>query len=627
MSMADNDQKDNEAALSYLKEYCDPTRSRDFAVLLDGPWGTGKTFFIKNFLSNYPQHLYVSLYGISEVGQIDDEFYRQLHPVLSSQKMRLAGRLIKGLAKGVLKVDLDGDGKSDGSISIGLPDINLKEELTNPEGYLLVFDDLERCSVPVSQILGYINSFVEHDGMKAVIVANEYEILKSKDQRYAEIKEKLVGQTLRVKATVNSAYDDFLKGVSSPGVKAFLNTHKERVIGIHKQSETGNLRLLKQALWDFERVAVHFLEEHWADDEAMRSLASILLALSIEHRAGRLLAQEHMEQLLEGSMLRALQRDREGGGTIVDEIEERYQATRFDNTVLSPNLIVDAVLHGRVMRDEILDSLNKSRYFAKADEVPLWIKAWDYFHFTDEEAAKVALDFNEAFESREFVERGVVYHAFGILLAFCEINLLDMSREDAAAECIKYVDDLVTDNKIFAELDRENFFDFGGTFGSRGFHERDSLEFKSAVGYYEKQADIIVMGKYPEFAQEIMEMLEHGNERFVLDLCLNNAGPSRFYDKPILSAIAPQDFVRRVLKLTSSQQNLAFNVLKDRHKFPSSDQALAQEKLWLIKVRDELESQCNNVGPVSKVRIRYFVDKTLKAVVDRALEVLHDPRG
>ena len=44
---------------------------------------------------------------------------------------------------------------------------------------ILIFDDLERCNCPVNEILGYINTYVEHDGMKVIIVANQKEIGKS----------------------------------------------------------------------------------------------------------------------------------------------------------------------------------------------------------------------------------------------------------------------------------------------------------------------------------------------------------------------------------------------------------------------------------------------------------------
>ena len=41
---------------------------------------------------------------------------------------------------------------------------------------ILVFDDLERCDCPLNEVLGYINTFVEQEGIKVILIANEKEI-------------------------------------------------------------------------------------------------------------------------------------------------------------------------------------------------------------------------------------------------------------------------------------------------------------------------------------------------------------------------------------------------------------------------------------------------------------------
>lgn len=76
----------NKAAEQYLKHYCEDERQFHYAVMLSGPWGAGKTYFIKKFLAEHQiKHLYVSLYGMTSTGEIETDFWRQLHPVLSSK--------------------------------------------------------------------------------------------------------------------------------------------------------------------------------------------------------------------------------------------------------------------------------------------------------------------------------------------------------------------------------------------------------------------------------------------------------------------------------------------------------------------------------------------------------------
>ena len=40
--------------------------------------------------------------------------------------------------------------------------------------FIFVFDDLERCSMPINEALGYINHFVEQNNAKVLIDGKEY---------------------------------------------------------------------------------------------------------------------------------------------------------------------------------------------------------------------------------------------------------------------------------------------------------------------------------------------------------------------------------------------------------------------------------------------------------------------
>src|SRR5690606_35498659 len=104
-------------------------------------------------------------------------------PLLSSKSMALTGKIAKGLLKATLKIDLDGNGTADGSLSVQAPELKLSDYLTNTSGFVIVFDDLERASINLESLLGYINHYVEHQGYKVVIVANEEEILTHHDKQ------------------------------------------------------------------------------------------------------------------------------------------------------------------------------------------------------------------------------------------------------------------------------------------------------------------------------------------------------------------------------------------------------------------------------------------------------------
>ncbi|NLB63155.1 MAG: hypothetical protein GX801_03490, partial [Fibrobacter sp.] len=68
----------NQHIKEYLEYYLSFTEVPKYAVLLNGSWGIGKTFFIKNFLESLDlndnkkfKHVYVSLYGLTSLDEID----------------------------------------------------------------------------------------------------------------------------------------------------------------------------------------------------------------------------------------------------------------------------------------------------------------------------------------------------------------------------------------------------------------------------------------------------------------------------------------------------------------------------------------------------------------------------
>ena len=56
------------------------------------------------------------------------------------------------------------------------------------KNYILIFDDLERCNMNVNNLLGYINNYVEHDGIKTIIISNEKEIASTNMDLNRELK-------------------------------------------------------------------------------------------------------------------------------------------------------------------------------------------------------------------------------------------------------------------------------------------------------------------------------------------------------------------------------------------------------------------------------------------------------
>lgn len=288
----------------FLGYYCGLSQPPEYAVLIKGSWGSGKTHLVKRFFENYaaklnegndkkPKHLYVSLYGMTNTREIEDAFFTQLHPLLASPGMRLAGKIVKGFVKTTLKIDFDGDGKADGSVSSQIPDVDIPDYLKNSHGIPLIFDDLERCSMPIKDILGYINSFAERDECKVIILGDEDKILRGDDKDvYDLIKEKLIAKTFEVRPEFEDAFNFFLERINNEAVKKFYASKISDIRMLFDQSESKNLRTLQRTMWDFERFASSLTEIHLSHDEAMRDIFRVFFALSFEIKTRGLKLEE-----------------------------------------------------------------------------------------------------------------------------------------------------------------------------------------------------------------------------------------------------------------------------------------------------------------------------------------------
>jgi hypothetical protein len=89
----------NKHVYQALETYCNLTVEPEYAVLLKGSWGCGKSHFVEEFIEQHKDYkfLFVSLYGVESVDAIEDKFFQQLNPILSSKSMVLAGKIGKGL--------------------------------------------------------------------------------------------------------------------------------------------------------------------------------------------------------------------------------------------------------------------------------------------------------------------------------------------------------------------------------------------------------------------------------------------------------------------------------------------------------------------------------------------------
>ena len=149
-----NDQEYNLYIENYLRN--DKTKS---AIMLTAFWGMGKSYYIQNSLIPHLERdgvkkcVVVSLYGLNDTKEISKAIYLELR----TKRLNVKGEKQEA-GKNVAKTKLKG------GLSMAGINLSVKEE------------DLERSSISIKQVLGYVNNLVEQDGVKVLLIANESEI-------------------------------------------------------------------------------------------------------------------------------------------------------------------------------------------------------------------------------------------------------------------------------------------------------------------------------------------------------------------------------------------------------------------------------------------------------------------
>ncbi|UXM96106.1 KAP family NTPase [Bartonella sp. HY329] len=265
-------QAHNAEVAAYIKDYLNNKNFAQFAVLLTGKWGSGKTHFILDLKKQYDalspheklnenkefNWIYVSLNGIDTVEEIEKRIFTVAHTWLNNTAVKLGKSFLGSIVASPQIYGVGFDTKKFAQ--------DLKKLLPKVKNAAFIFDDIERCRLPLSNLFGYINNFIEHDKLKVILVADEdklkeyyaKEIAAPQQDRsfstYEQVKEKLIGQTLEIKPDIKCALDIFIEKLNSEAVKELISANKNTLTDIFKQSHTNNLRSLKSAFFTFERL-------------------------------------------------------------------------------------------------------------------------------------------------------------------------------------------------------------------------------------------------------------------------------------------------------------------------------------------------------------------------------------
>lgn len=297
------------STLDELKYYCDEENTFG-ALLLTGQWGCGKTYLIEHQLCEDSDmkkkfvFLRISLFGEPSIESIQKKVKILYLFQKAGSKSKDIFKSISFLKKIIGIIKNIGALKAIGNAALSIDPTDffeIKNEIGKPN-VVLIFDDFERCTVNPVDLFGCINDYCENQGLKVIIVANEEKIdfsekVGTQALQYGNIKEKLITRTIHYEPE----YDQIIEGIvgaykaQSTEYKEFLNKNCNRICNVFNKNEIKNLRSLKCAIQDFERVYQTFKELDYMTkiDETFISFLTYVLDV----KAGKIETSSHLGEL------------------------------------------------------------------------------------------------------------------------------------------------------------------------------------------------------------------------------------------------------------------------------------------------------------------------------------------
>jgi len=584
--------------------------------LIKGRWGSGKTYLVNQFFDRkLIKPLYVSLYGMREISEIEDAFFRQLHPMLASKGMKIAAAVAKGLLKSTVKIDFDKIGAASPSAEAHVPDISLPKFLSNAKGRLLVFDDLERVEMPIKNILGYINSFVEHDESKVIIIANEDDIIQGEEGKtYQDTKEKVIGKVFEVKAEFTDALLTFARDIKNDDVRKLYEHRQKEIEAIFRQSEKNNLRILQQTMWDFERFALAAEPRHRGSFDAMSAVLGPFFALSFEMKANRL-RPEDVAAIDGPDWGRLLRKDKSEGPRSL--LEKRYPEVDFDKSIVGSRVLRDALFNSVLDGATIRDLLNRSPFFAEPADEPPWRALWFATSRTDEQAEKAMLAVEGQFKARSFEEAGEILHVCGLRLWLSRIGALRASREQVVVESKVYIDDMYNAHRLKASSTTANLLrGIDQSYQGLGYFERECGEFNEIFEYLLDKEKQVVIDGYPDAARVLLGEMQSDTDTFLQRIIISNRAENVFGTIPILRYLQSEEFVKSLLAMPRENQHTALMAFGTRYQALGVAPELRSELPWLEETQRLLLAHASTLPAIGRYGLEGMVQRYLTAAIN-----------
>lgn len=419
------------------------------SILINGKWGIGKTYYIKNEFFQYKNPIYISLFGINNFIDFKHQIYCELNAILGFLKK--INRKLEGVNFGI------------GVFSLSVPyfesDIVKKIEDKNKE-ITLVIDDLERKSsnIKMEEILGLIESLARIKGVNIIIISYEEKIQEKDKKIYNDFKEKVIQKTYQISKYSENALNNIintlkLKYIKDDALKIRIKQKIKEFFIIHNVS---NLRTIEKAI-RYVNFIFHKINNKNLLEKEIEDLVISCLAIVVQD------VEKIYEDLLSKDSLRNVIINEEFGNIACNIIENYFNEdiqTSGKHTII--NLLFE-IYNDKDVKNNI-EKINKyyedKREFSKKDAS---LDEDNMFYLSEEHQVQIIENFykENVLKINSKINLNNWFRKLNSMYCYAKIiNKHTIFEEDIIKKAMNnYIEQTTNDEELYHLLDENLYLD------------------------------------------------------------------------------------------------------------------------------------------------------------------------
>lgn len=610
----------NTHIFSFLNQYKDDPDPQ-YAVLLDGRWGCGKTFFIKNWLESVKQDkqavlkpIYVSLFGLNSIDQINDAINQQLYPILGNKYFKAVkkmGAVVSAVALKYNGINM-GDG-NDCTIDIKLnPLMSLLQGDKSVKGLrLIVFDDMERCLIEPKMLLGYINQLVEHHSCKVIIVCNTEELDKEPCGLFKRFNEKVIGRSFLINPNTEAAIKAFVNEVPT---NSFTSANIIIIKMAFEASGCSNLRVLRQAIRDVNSIfsSIKYKKSNAYHKEVLRKFLAQYIVASLELKSSNKELFNNWESAYTLSIVGNTPDSKEKRETL-NKLQQKYYElnTYLDTDVLSfyaIQAILNFVLKGISAEHYLNEQLQPSTK-------PAWSYLEEFYTLSNEELEKYYAECEDMLKGKTLPHKNIYLSVINSMLVIDEQGIKTL-KKDTLDSVKAYIQSLINNEC----KDTIGFTNTRSAIWNSLKNSKPSIDSESKrkivvdfVNSMLTKTQDLLMNKYTHILENLsdtnIQQLTESRTDILPEM------PFSYADYPIFRDITPSDVADAIDKLSNKSKILIVRFLNSRYdteRRTSIKAELKEDVAKLKTIKSLLQNKVADKEGVDKYAIEQIVSVLTK---------------